>query len=270
MKRLKHSTFRLFPAVGLLLGVLIAPTFGIAQPTPKASSGFNAYVAMVVARLSEQHRLKNGFLTTLTPEDVARLQRGEFVIDQRIPPTGTGLSGAMLHDWCGTAFVRGATANEFARLMRDFSDYPRVFAPQVVDANVLVQHGDGYTVRMRLRQRHVIPVVLDATYDVDFRRIDAYSGYSVSRSTKIQEINSAGTESDRAPGPGKDHGFLWRQNTYWSYEQRNGGLYLRVESVSLSRSIPTGLGWLVRPYLESVPRESMEFTLRAVSRALPK
>jgi hypothetical protein len=59
-------------------------------------------------------------------------------------------------------------------------------------------------------------------------------------------------------------------NTYWSYEERDGGLYLQIESVSLTRSIPTGLGWLIGPFVESVPRESLEFTLQATRDALKK
>jgi len=68
----------------------------------------------------------------------------------------------------------------------------------------------------------------------------------------------------------EEHGFLWRLNTYWSYEERDGGLYMQIESVSLTRSIPTGLGWAVGPFVESVPRDSLEFTLRAVCDALKK
>ena len=68
--------------------------------------------------------------------------------------------------------------------------------------------------------------------------------------------------------PSEEHGFLWRLNTYWSYEERDGGLYMQVESVSLTRAIPTGLGWAVGPFVESVPRESLEFTLRAACNAL--
>jgi hypothetical protein len=71
-------------------------------------------------------------------------------------------------------------------------------------------------------------------------------------------------------GPGEEHGFLWRMNTYWSYEERDGGLYIQIESVSLSRSIPIGLGWAIGPFIESVPRDSLEFTLRATSDALRK
>jgi hypothetical protein len=117
---------------------------------------------------------------------------------------------------------------------------------------------------MRVRQHHVITVVMDTTYDVTFGTLDAQHGYSISRSTRISELDSQGHAIDAS----QDHGFLWRQNTYWSYEQRDGGLYIQVESVSLTRSIPTGLGWVVEPFVESVPRQSLEFTLRSACTTL--
>jgi hypothetical protein len=123
---------------------------------------------------------------------------------------------------------------------------------------------------MRVKQKHVITVVMDTAYDVEFGRLDATHGYSVSRSTKISEIDDAGTKNERALNASEEHGFLWRQNTYWSYEERDGGLYMQIESVSLTRSIPTGLAWAVKPFVESVPRESLEFTLRATCAAVKK
>jgi hypothetical protein len=109
---------------------------------------------------------------------------------------------------------------------------------------------------------------MDTTYDVSYGRLDLQHGYSVSRSTRISEIASAGTAKEHALSDGEEHGFLWRQNIYWSYEERDGGLYMQVESVSLTRAIPAGLGWIVRPYVESVPRDSLEFTLHAACKAL--
>jgi galactose mutarotase-like enzyme len=111
---------------------------------------------------------------------------------------------------------------------------------------------------------------MDTTYDVAFGRLDAQHGYSISWSTQISEIDAAGTGKERALNASEEHGFLWRLNTYWSYEERDGGLYIQIESVSLTRSIPTGLGWIVGPFVESVPKESLEFTLRAVCNAIHK
>ena len=50
----------------------------------------------------------------------------------------------------------------------------------------------------------------------------------------MEEIAGAGTRSERRLGADEEHGFLWRLHTYWSYEERDGGLYLQVEAVSLN------------------------------------
>jgi len=194
------------------------------------------------------------------------VRRGEVVVE-RLPGVGD-LSGAMLHDWHGTAFAPGATAADFERLMRDFEAYPQHFSPQVVEAKQLAHEGDHLQAWMRVRQRHVITVVMDSRYDITYGQMDARHGYSISRSTQIDEIEGAGTPKERALSADEEHGFLWRLNTYWSYEERDGGLYLQVEAVSLTRSVPRGLGWAIGPYVESVPRESLEFTLRSAVNAL--
>jgi len=235
-------------------------------PTPEAAAGFNRYVAGVDARLAREHQGPGAFLATAafdSPNEM-RLRRGGFVLEELTPSPGLPLPGALLHDWRGTAFVPGATTAEFEQLMRDFGAWPQRFAPQVVDATVLAQDGDDYQVRMRIRQRHAITVILDAAYDVRFTRWDAQHGASVSRSTAIDEIGSDGLPLS----PAGEHGFLWRMDTWWSYEERDGGLYVQIESVSLTRSIPTGLGWVVGPFVESVPRDSLTFTLRSVCDAL--
>jgi hypothetical protein len=176
----------------------------------------------------------------------------------------------MLHHWRGTAFVAGGKAADFERLLRDFDTYPQRFAPEVVRARVLARGDDDLQVEMRVRQKHVITVVMDTAYDVRFGRLDARHGFSISRSMRISEIEAAGTGEERVLGSSEEHGFLWRLNTYWSYEERDGGLYVQIETVSLSRAIPAGLGWVLRPYVESVPRESMEFTLRRAREAMEK
>jgi hypothetical protein len=111
---------------------------------------------------------------------------------------------------------------------------------------------------------------MDTSYDITFGRLDAQHGYSISRSTRISEIGSPGTSSEHVLSADEEHGFLWRLNTYWSYEERDGGLYMQIESVSLTRSVPTGLNWVVQPFIEKIPRESLEFTLRSTCNALRK
>ncbi len=234
-------------------------------PAEAALSDFNCYVSQVEARLEQQHRSPKAFVAA---EDWARLRQGRQIVEKLTPPDRTELPGAMLHHWRGTAFAPGAKAADFERLMKDFPTYPKRYSPQILQARVITHQGDRFQVVMRIRQKHVITVVLDTTYDVTFGRLNAQQGYSVSRSTRISEIEKAGTSKERALSADEEHGFLWRLNTYWSYEERDGGLYLQIESVSLTRSIPTGLGWAIKPFVESVPRESLEFTLQSTCDAL--
>jgi hypothetical protein len=245
-----------------MVSVLAAET-----PTPAAVAGFNDYVGRVETRLAAQHKSTGSFLA---PVDWARVKNGEVVLEHLTPSTTRELPGALLQDWRGTAFVPGAKGEDFERVMRNFEAFPRIYAPEVLRASARTLGANRYQVAMRVRQQHILTVVMDMTYDTTFGRLDPRHGYSLSRSTQITEIDAAGTPAERALSAGEQHGFLWRLNNYWSYEERDGGLYIQVESVSLSRSAPKGLGWMIGPFIESVPRESLEFTLRATRDALTK
>lgn len=267
MKKRFRVPFQKFPAITLLLVLAATPCLA-AGPSPAAVAAFNTYSQAIESRLATQHRSPSTFLDLADSDgNQPRLRRGEVIIEQ-LTPQHTDTPGAMLHHWRGTAFAPGATAADFVRLMQDYNDYPRYFAPQVLRAKALTPPGDHMRASMRVRQKHVLTVVMDTAYDVTFRQLDPGHGYSISRSTQINEIGSPGTASEHVLSASEEHGFLWRLNTYWSYEQRDGGLYLQIETISLTRAIPFGLGWAIGPYVESVPRESLEFTLHATCNAL--
>ncbi len=262
----RNARFIALSTLGIVLSAAVC-----AQPSTQASARFDAYVHTIEARLDQQHRSPDAFLAPVTlPDASKRIRNGELLIEKLSPADGPELPGALLFHWRGTAFVPGAKAADFEHLLRDFDSYPKSFSPQVLRAAVVSQNGDQLQARMRVRQHHVITVVLDTTYDVTFGRLDPLRGYSLSRSTQISEIDSAGTPTEQTLPPEKVHGFMWRLNTYWSWEEREGGLFIQIESVSLTRAIPPGLAWAVRPFVESIPRESVEFTLDSAARALGK
>jgi len=276
MKQRRSTDSRTLPAADALSGLLIVwlfaatPGLVIAEPAPAAVSAFNSSVRTVESRLARQHGAQSGFLAfpAAASNSESRLRRGELIVEQLTPSTVAALPVALLHHWRGTAFAPGAKAADFERLMKDFNAYPQHFSPQVLQARVLTKQDDRIQVVMRVRQQHVIAVVMDTTYDIAFGRLDARHGYSISKSTRISEIDAPGTRAERVLDSREEHGFLWRLNTYWSYEERDGGLYMQIESISLTRSIPRGLGWVVGPFVESIPRESLEFTLRSTCNAL--
>jgi len=278
MKHALGSVSRRYLVAGSLsLFLAVAARIG-AEPTQEATTAYNSYVNQVEARLAQKH--PTTCVSLPAGADLARLRNGELVVEQVSPEMNEKLPGAQLYDWRGTAFVAGARPEDFVRLMKAYDAYPQTFAPEMLGAHVVTHEGDHYQVIMRVRQKHILTAVLDITYDVAFGRGGSggdssggtlgQCGFVDSRSTKIAEIDQASTSQERALAPNEDHGYLWRQNNYWSYEVRDGGLYIQIESISLSRSIPAGLGWAIGSFTKSIPRETMEFTLRCMRDALRK
>lgn len=256
--------------IALLL--CIGSPSGCSQAPASAVRAFEQYTAKVDGRLAQQHRSADRFIASAGSKSAAQLRQGELIIERLSPSGDADPPGALLHHWRGTAFVAGATVDDFERLMKNVGTYPQYFSPQVVRAQILTPYSgaipDRFSVSMRLRQKHVITAVMDTTYDVAFDRVDARHAYSISRSTRIDEIAAPGTSRERVLAAAEEHGFLWRLNTYWSCEERDQGLYMQIESISLTRAIPTGLVWALRPYMDSVPRDSLQFTLGATIKAL--
>jgi hypothetical protein len=255
---------RSFVPVLLALLLVLAAHAAMAAPPAAAIAAFDDYVRLLEARMAAQHSSTRNFLAPATPGRTPQQQASPCI--ERIAITN--LPGALLHHWRATQFVPSARAADLDRLLRNFNAYPTLFAPQVERANETPSSPGHVRLDMRMRQRHVLTVVLDAAYDVSFASLDSQHRYSISRSAYIHEIDSPGTPAEHSMPPNREHGFLWRQNTYWSYEEIDGGLLIQVESLSLTRSIPVGIGWAVGPYVESIPRDSLEFTLHCISVAL--
>jgi hypothetical protein len=174
----------------------------------------------------------------------------------------------MGHHWVGTIFLPGVSIDEVARSMQSYDAYPTVYQPAVRQSKVLSHQGNHFTVSLQLFMKKVVSVVLNTSYDVDYAR-PAPGRMSVrSISTRIAEVSHPDTAEQREEPVGDDNGFLWRINSYWTLEEQDHGTYVQCESISLSRGIPTGLGWLIEPFVTSVPMESLEFSLGAMRRAL--
>lgn len=238
-----------------------------AQPPAAANAAFDTYTRSVEARLAHQHSSPNGFLV-LTPQSQSVAASGKSTIEQLSPAAQP--ADAMIHHWRGTAFVPHATVADFIAFMKNVSAFPQRYAPQVTRARILSQQPNHLQTSLRVQQTHVLTIVMDIDSDTHFFSPSPHRGYSIAHSTRIAEIDATNTSHERTLSPSEGNGFLWRLNTYWTYEERDNGLYIQVESISLTRSIPTGLGWIVRPFVESVPRESLEFTLRSTANGLHK
>jgi hypothetical protein len=198
-----------------------------------------------------------------------KLHRGD-VLMQRISSPGRSaeIPGGLVHDWEGIIFIPGAKLQDVLAILQDYNHQAAYFAPDVEQARIEEHNGDNFRVFLRFRRVKIITVVLDTEHNVTYFRDSATRAHSRSSAIRIAEVENPGTKSEKEDPPGQDSGFLWRMETWWRLEEKDGGVYLQNQVISLTRDIPAGLGWAVEPFVTSIPKESLEFTLGAVRRAV--
>ena len=82
-------------------------------------------------------------------------------------------------------------------------------------------------------------------------------------------MHDAGKPSEKALPPDTGYGFLWRLDSYWRFQERDGGVYVECRAISLTRDVPKGLGWIIEPIVRQLPGQSLTNTLSATRQALP-
>jgi hypothetical protein len=263
--------FRLQCTLIICLTVMPSPA-GATELRLQAAQEFDRYVRLTERRMQGELAPGGVFLHVDGLSEVSRseaydkLQRGE-VISTRLrtsdPSVEFSTPGALIHHWVGTVFVPGASLRQVLTVLEDYDHHFEYYNPEVVKSKTIERAGNDFKVYLRLRQKKIVTVVLDTEYTVHYHTLDATHAFSDSYSTRIAEVKHPDEPGEQAMPPGRDEGFLWRLNSYWRFLEANHGVYIQCEAISLTRDIPTGLNWLISPFIESIPKESLEFTLQS-------
>jgi len=266
-------------AITLACAVWFAPIAGAVDLEPATNQAYDHYIALTQLEVSREIAQPNAYLwiDQLTPAlrdaDIAALKGGGLVIE-RIETEENGkpitAPSGLIHHWVGTVFIPGATLDQTLAFMQDYDHKVDYFKPDIVISKTLSHSGGDYTVHIRFYTKKVLTTVIDTDQEIHYERVDATHAWSRSRTTRVQEVSNPGEKDERLEPEGHDRGFVWRMNTFWRFEQKDGGTYVECQAVSLSREIPTGLGWMVGPFVQSVPKESLTFTLETARDALTK
>lgn len=165
------------------------------------------------------------------------------------------VSGGLIHDWSAEAFVKDRTPEQVVAVLQSYERYQKIY-PEVTASRLLSKDGNRFRVAMQLKRKKFLTVILNTENDVEYEKAGEGRWRVASRSTKVEEAD------------GGDNGFLWRLNAYWSISAEPGGVRLQCRAVSLSRDVPLGLGWAVKPLLREMPQESLAGMLAATVKAL--
>jgi hypothetical protein len=255
----------------LSYGVLLftsVPGITTVELQPHTVEAFDRYVRLAETRLDRQAHSPGFLWVDSASGRKIRVERGEAIAEPWAGTGDTDVPDGSIHDWTGAVFIPGATLAKTLALVQNYDSHKAIYKPEVQDSKLLKRTGDEFQVYLRLLKKQVITVVLNTNHDVRYFPLDAARCYSQSHSTRIAEVDNPGEPDEREMEPGRDHGFLWRLNSYWRFEERDGGVYVECEAISLTRSVPVGLGWLVNPIVRTLPRESLENSLKTLRQAL--
>ena len=262
---------RVFVAAAVLSGLLSA-IVDAADLQPRTVAAFDRYV-----RATESQMVPNPFLRIDGLPDVQRrekladVQRGELYIE-RLTTREAGKSidvpDGLIHHWLGAEFVPGARLIQALDLLQDYEHHAEIYRPAIARSKLVSREGDVFRVDLRFFMKKVITVVVDTENEARFERHGTDRAQSRIYSLRVAEVADPGTPQERQRPVGHDGGFLWRLYTYWRFLERDGGVYVQCEAISLTRGIPFALGWLIGPFVNSIPRESLAFMLKTTRKTL--
>lgn len=241
-----------------------------AELKPHTTAAFDRYAASTEARFASELRPGGTFLYVdgLQPDarksSYEQLKQGEILVEKletKLPDVSADIPDGMVHHWVGLVFIPGVTLANTLPVVQDYDHQAELYKPDVIASRVLGHEGSDFKIFLRLYQKKFTTVVFNSEYDIHWGRVDAGKMYSNSISTRIAEVKDADQPEGEEHPVGTGHGYLWRLNTYWRFEEKDGGVYLQCEAVSLTRNIPFVLRWLLRPLVTAIPKQSLNRAL---------
>jgi hypothetical protein len=252
-----------------ILALTALLSIALAEPAPnvelKSASleAWDTYVAAARSRMEERLTDAKPFLWTMESERRMHLVRGGGIAAE--PMTGNGrtaITHGLIHHWIGAAFVPNITAGQVLAKLDKYDEYRNFYPPTVTGSKLLGRDGDNTQFSLRLaRKVSMVMNVIDTDCETTYFRSGPDRWWSISRSTRIQEVKHSGQADERLLPAGTGEGFVWRMYGFTRAKEVDGGVIIEMEAIVLSRGVPAALAWFVNPLVRRTSRDAMETTL---------
>jgi len=226
---------------------------------PDTLAAWQDYVQGANARLEESLRPGNSFMQVdRNPEACSRLLRGEVIVVPAVEVTPKNVPSGMIHDWRAAAFVPAVRVQDVLGVLHSYDEYREFYKPTVIDSHELAgaEHGGKFSLTFRNRSL-LSHTAIEADYQSTYQQLDEKRWYSIVQATRIQEIENYGREEEHKLDVGEGTGYVWRMQTIARLEERDGGVYVEMEVIALSRDVPSALRWIVGPMIRRYARNSL-------------
>lgn len=247
----------------------MAQTAKAVQLKPQTVEAFDTYIREAEAGMEQTLDGNGSFLWSDADSARAQLVRGGKVVAQFWSGKGpVKVPNGLIHDWIAAAFLPATNIKKTLALIQDYDNHKSIYKPEVIASRLISRQGNDFRIYLRLLKKKIMTVVLDTDHEVHYRAVDPKRWICRSYTTRIAEVENAGSPKEKVLPPDSGFGFLWRLYSYWRFHERDGGVYVECRAISLTRDVPLGLGWVVAPIIQNLPKESLVSTLEATRQAL--
>lgn len=252
------------------MSLLLASATYAASLKPESVQAWDRYIAAAEAKLEKRAQGNETFLwVDESPERLRRVQSGEVVVSETYSGVSKKAPSALIHDWIGAAFIPGAKVEDVVAIVRSYANYPEYYHPGVASAKVLARDGtDDRFSLLLVNQAVLVKTAVEAECRSTLTRLSDKRWYGETFATRIQEIEDYGRPSQHRLPVGEGGGYLWRIASNTRFEERDGGVYIELEAMALSRDVPMSLRFIVDPIVRRVSRNSLTESLRQTDQAV--
>jgi hypothetical protein len=238
---------------------------------PQTVRAFDKYARSVEAQLEARWHGNKSFLSIDdSPQEWQQVLQGAVYVRPAVPDNPISIPDGLIHDWTGTIFIPDTTVQKVIAVMQDFNHHSKIY-PDVVRSRLVSRTGNEVNGEWRLMRRSsFLTLVLDVSEQEFYTEVAPGKWVCRAYAKNISEIENAGDRDEKAMPPGEGTGFLWRLYGYWSLEQTSRGVLAECRTLSLTRDVPAAVQWIAKPFLKSVPRDSLAATLKDTRAAAGK
>jgi hypothetical protein len=255
----------------ILLFALFCPASVIAASLePVTLKAWDDYVECANRRMEQRLTSGRPFLwLDEMPDRRARVRAGEVLVLPGSEENPRRVPSGLIHDWIGAIFIPGATLADVMQVVSDYARYKDFYKPTVAESKSIAaeEAADRYSMLL-INKTLMLKTAFDTEYESSYIRIDDQRGYSISRTTRVQEVEEYGTPPQRLLRIGEGSGIIWRLFSIARYVERDGGVYVELNAIGLSRDIPASLRWFVQPIVRRVSRGALSTTLQQTEGAV--
>lgn len=254
----------------LPLTLLLPAAIHAASLEPDTLKAWEDYVESANGRMEKRLSPGNVFLwMDEDPERLAKVRAGEIVVSPVGAQNPKKVPAGLIHDWVGAAFIANATLPDVLQVVRDYGRYKEIYLPTVINSRTMdtAETRDRFSMLL-IHKSSFLKTALDADYEAFYVHVDDRRLYSISRTTRIQEVAEFGAPTQRTLPEGEGKGIIWQLFSITRYAERDGGVYVEFEAIGLSRDVPASLRWLVEPIVRRISRASLSISLRQTETAV--